>query len=133
MTDQVVTIEGSPTPCSELPRGVQKTVLYTERVQRLIKKGYFVLKSGPTDVGTPAVFNSGPGVTLSTATPSGQYVAPHPGEAIIPPPAPPNPFQDPVEPAPLGPPPTVPQHPNETAQHTPAAEEPVQTAEQPTG
>lgn len=119
MTDQVVTIEGSPTPCSELPRGVQKTVLYTERVQRLIKKGYFVLKSGPTDVGA--------------STPV-EAVAPPltPGEAIIPPPSS-NPFQDPVEPAPLGPPPVVPQHPNETAQHTPAAEEPVQTAEQPTG
>lgn len=36
-----VTIEGSLTPCTELGRGERRTVALTERVQRLIDRGYF--------------------------------------------------------------------------------------------
>lgn len=38
-----VTIEGSLTPCSELRTGERRTVQLTERVQRLIDRGFVVL------------------------------------------------------------------------------------------
>lgn len=38
---QYVTIEGSIRPCTELPRGVRKTVALTDRVKSLIKRGFF--------------------------------------------------------------------------------------------
>lgn len=38
-----VTVEGSLTPCAELPRGHRRTVTWTPRVQRMIDRGYFVL------------------------------------------------------------------------------------------
>lgn len=38
-----VTVEGSILPCTELPRGERRTVALTERVQRLIDRGYFTL------------------------------------------------------------------------------------------
>lgn len=41
MTD--VTVEGSLSPCTELARGERRTVALTERVQRLIDRGYFTL------------------------------------------------------------------------------------------
>ena len=39
----MVTIEGSVTPSAELPRGVQRTVQYTERIARLVKRGFVVI------------------------------------------------------------------------------------------
>lgn len=48
-----VTVEGSILPCTELARGERRTVALTERVQRLIDRGYFTLietHADPDDV-----------------------------------------------------------------------------------
>lgn len=128
MVEQVVTIEGSITPSAELPRGERRTVLYTERIQKLVKKGYINIVVGPVDLAVTTTPEAAPadhtGVTASD--PSG------------------------VTPLPTGDfaPAEVPQHPNETAQHeAPLADEQradqfsssagatsdVQSAEHPTG
>lgn len=46
---QIVTIEGSMNPCSELPRGEQRTVVYSDRVKGLVTKGFVVVVDGPHD------------------------------------------------------------------------------------
>lgn len=38
----MITIEGSLTPSVELPRGQRRTVVRTERIERLIERGYIV-------------------------------------------------------------------------------------------
>lgn len=38
-----VTIEGSLTPCVELPTGEQKTVTWTPRIDSLVEKGFIVI------------------------------------------------------------------------------------------
>lgn len=52
-----VTIEGSLTPCSELRTGQRRTVQLTERVQRLIDRGFVVVVKAatrpPKPVGKP--------------------------------------------------------------------------------
>lgn len=128
MADQVVTIEGSITPSSELPRGVRKTVLYTDRIKKLADRGYIKIIDGPRDSQTPTTTGNGPVVTNVTATGGGPGPVPKP----TPPPAAPE----------------VPQHPDETAQpEVPVADvqrteqasasagatQDVQTGEQPTG
>lgn len=50
---QMVTIEGSVTPSAELPRGEQRTVVYTDRIAGLVKRGFVVIVKGPTDVDSP--------------------------------------------------------------------------------
>lgn len=67
---QLVTIEGSVTPCSELPRGERRTVVYSDRVKGLVRKGFVVVVSGPRDVSadnTGVTLNDPSGVT-PTAT-----------------------------------------------------------------
>lgn len=51
---QMVTIEGSITPSAELSRGEQRTVVYSDRVARLVKRGYVVIVKGPWDDDAPA-------------------------------------------------------------------------------
>ncbi|ADX31944.1 hypothetical protein TPA2_gp30 [Tsukamurella phage TPA2] len=46
----MITIEGSLTPSVELPRGQRRTVVRTERIERLIARGYIV--EVPSDTGT---------------------------------------------------------------------------------
>lgn len=46
----MITIEGSLTPSVELPRGQRRTVVRTERIERLIERGYIV--EVPSDTGT---------------------------------------------------------------------------------
>jgi len=41
-----VTIEGSLSPCDELPRGVRRTVMATERVRRLAEAGHVIVVEG---------------------------------------------------------------------------------------
>ncbi|QNL30148.1 tail assembly chaperone [Gordonia phage Mariokart] len=43
MSAAKVTIEGSIQPCSELARGERRTVALTDRVQRLIRRGFVVV------------------------------------------------------------------------------------------
>lgn len=47
---ELITIEGSHTPSVELPRGERRTVVRTERIDRLIARGYIV--EVPSDTGT---------------------------------------------------------------------------------
>lgn len=44
-----VTIEGSTTPCTELPRGVRRTVAVTDHVRRLVARGFAVVVDGSLD------------------------------------------------------------------------------------
>jgi hypothetical protein len=39
----MVTIEGSTTPSADLPRGQRRDVVYTDRIARLVKKGFIVI------------------------------------------------------------------------------------------
>lgn len=112
MADQKVTVEGSMTPCSELPRGVRKTVLYTDRVQRMINKGYFVMVSEPVDTDS----------SVPAAEPEKTEPPAAPPQTDVKPPS--NPFLSPQ----------VPQHPNESAQPSgePAGTQPVQSETKPT-
>lgn len=115
---QMVTIEGSTTPSAELPRGERRTVVYTDRIARLVKRGFIVIVKGPTDVpddlgqpqiaegtGVPNIGHELPAdgqlhdISLPGGTALAQIVVTGPGSA-----------------------PLVPQHPNEIAQHNPAAE-----------
>lgn len=47
---ELITIEGSLTPSVDLPRGERRTVVRTERIERLIARGYIV--EVPSDTGT---------------------------------------------------------------------------------
>jgi hypothetical protein len=49
----MVTIEGSVTPSSELPKGQRQTVQYTDRIARLVERGYVVIVDGPHDTDAP--------------------------------------------------------------------------------
>lgn len=53
----IVTIEGSVTPCVELARGEQRTVPLTDRIQRLIDFGYVVVvgRSEEPEANSPGV------------------------------------------------------------------------------
>jgi hypothetical protein len=46
LPDGVVTIEGSLAPCDELPRGVRRTVMLTDRVRRLVAAGHVIVVEG---------------------------------------------------------------------------------------
>lgn len=60
MTDKV-TIEGSLTPCVELPRGERRTVALTPHVERLIKRGFVVVvDDNPIPPLTDADFEDAP-------------------------------------------------------------------------
>ena len=48
-------VEGSQTPCADLPTGARKTVEYTRGVRGRIRRGYYLLVSGPTEDETPEV------------------------------------------------------------------------------
>lgn len=54
MSDYMVTIEGSVTPCAELARGERRDVLLTDRIKGLARKGFIVIVGDPrpTDGGT---------------------------------------------------------------------------------
>lgn len=43
-----IVIEGSVTPCIELPRGERAEVEHTDHVQRLIDRGYVTVVDEPT-------------------------------------------------------------------------------------
>jgi hypothetical protein len=47
---QMVTIEGSMTPSSDLPRGQRRDVVYTDRIARLVKKGFVVIVGDPREI-----------------------------------------------------------------------------------
>lgn len=124
MADQVVTIEGSLTPTAELPRGVRKTVLYTDRIQRLANKGYIKIIDGPRDADfTAKSAATGPVVEAVPSDPP----ADHTGVTLD------DPHVDPLPTGSFAPadPFHVPQAPDESAQHE--AVDHVQTAEHPTG
>lgn len=111
---QMVTIEGSVTPSAELPRGEQRTVVYTDRIDRLVKRGYIVIVKGPWDADDPQTYadvdaaeGNQPYTTVEgTGTPNVGTEVPADGTGAS------------GEPEP----PIVPQHPAETAQHDQAAE-----------
>ena len=65
-----VTVEGSRTrPCTELPSGDRRTCQLTDRVQRLIDRGHFVLIATHDDPEPAAVSADHNGTTV--ADPSG--------------------------------------------------------------
>lgn len=54
MSVRKVTIEGSLTPSVVLPRGERRTVALTDRVQRLIDRGFVILIEDESDAPEPA-------------------------------------------------------------------------------
>lgn len=44
-----VTVEGSATPCVDLPTGERKTVEYSRGVRERIRRGFYVVVSGPVE------------------------------------------------------------------------------------
>lgn len=111
---QMVTIEGSTTPSAELPRGERRTVVYSDRIARLVKRGFVVIAKGPWDV--PDDLGQ-PKIAEGTGVPNVGHELPADGQThdiSLPGVDPPTPLAQVV--------PDVPQHPNETAQPGPAAE-----------
>lgn len=48
-----VTVEGSQTPCVDLPTGVRKTVEYSRGVRDRVRRGYYLIVDGPTEDEVP--------------------------------------------------------------------------------
>lgn len=133
---QMVTIEGSMTPCAELPRGERRTVVYSDRVKRLVNRGFVVVIGEPHDIDAPPVAagNFAPGGVLppqiaeGTGVPNVGHELPADGQMhdiSLPGVQPVTPLAQVV--------PDVPQYPTEFAQHEPAIGELVGEPPKPYG
>lgn len=74
-----VTVEGSSTPCVDLPTGQRKTVEYTRGVRdRIYRWGYYLVVDGPTeDADTPAAV-----LAEASASPAAPPTDDHPDVAV---------------------------------------------------
>lgn len=133
---QMVTIEGSMTPCAELPRGERRTVVYSDRVKRLVNRGFVVVIGEPRDIDAPSVaagnFASGgvlpPQIAEGTGVPNIGHELPADGQMhdiSLPGIEPSTPLAQVV--------PAVPQYPAEFAQPDPVHDPQAPTAESDTG
>lgn len=107
---QMVTIEGSVTPSAELARGERRTVIYTDRIARLVKRGFIVIVKGPIDASE---------IAKGTGVPNVGHELPADGQMhdiSLPGAEPETPLAQVV--------PDVPQHPDEYAQHDVHADPP---------
>jgi hypothetical protein len=74
---KIVTIEGSTSPCSELPRGEQRTVVYSDRVKGLVSKGFVVVVDGPHESHVSAELH--PNIAKGTGEPNVGHEVPADG------------------------------------------------------
>lgn len=73
-----VTVEGSSTPCVDLPTGQRKTVEYTRGVRDRVRRGYYLVVDGPTeDTDTPAAV-----LAEDSAEPAAPPTDDHPDVAV---------------------------------------------------